>query len=652
MNAMLHVLVDAALRGGLILALACAIALALRHRSAELRHAIWLVGLVGMLVLPLAAGLLPSWPVPILPGPTRMESLASFAWSPDVASAAGARARSTPAPRRPSREQVAFGLWGAGVLLFVLRGVGSHRRLAAVVRAAHPADDAPIARELALASSAVGIRLPTCLWSDHIDVPLAAGWRRPLLLLPAGARRWRREHLRSVLLHELSHLRRRDPLWLSVAQLTTALYWFHPLVWLAVRQLRAESERACDDAVLRAGERASGYADTLLAMALECTSPAPAAGVAFVRPSGLESRIGAILAVRLDRARLGRVQSWSVAAAGILLSLSLAVATPVPASGPVPTPPPDASRTPVARGESDGPRRAASTTVGVVGHRNEPDAPVLILEARARSLQGVEGNRVGITMPQLRLANRDDRRVRGLRLALDLPSTRDRIWVRVNISAGEEAFLVVPRRQWSSVVASWEARALEIQIVGVEFTDGSKWVAEGPLQPSPPPRPRKAEYDAPRAPTPVPPEIDRRLRARADTHGPTRPARFRNPAGARVMIVQALTPLTPVPAEGRSHTWLPRVRVENRAGQRVVALRIRYKADRESHAVSGFDVSIEPGGTVTLAKDTFPVSGRAEAMTVQLLGARFEDGSVWGTMDSSIDARDAWVYPLEGDGAR
>ena len=40
------------------------------------------------------------------------------------------------------------------------------------------------------------------------------------------------------------------------------------------------------------------------------------------------------------------------------------------------------------------------------------------------------------------------------------------------------------------------------------------------------------------------------------------------------------------------------------------------------------------------------VWGEAEEMTVQLLGVRFADGSTWGTMDSTIDARDRWVYPL------
>ena len=51
-----------------------------------------------------------------------------------------------------------------------------------------------------------------------------------------------------------------------MARFVCALYWFHPLVWMAWRRLRLEAERACDDAVLRRAE-ATAYADQLVLLA-------------------------------------------------------------------------------------------------------------------------------------------------------------------------------------------------------------------------------------------------------------------------------------------------------------------------------------------------------------------------------------------------
>lgn len=92
-----------------------------------------------------------------------------------------------------------------------------------------------------------------------VPTPMTWGVLRPVILLPESARRDK-----AILRHELAHVRRGDPLVVVLAEAAKALQWFNPLVWLAVKRLRAESERACDDAVLASGMTPADVADRLV----------------------------------------------------------------------------------------------------------------------------------------------------------------------------------------------------------------------------------------------------------------------------------------------------------------------------------------------------------------------------------------------------
>ena len=95
--------------------------------------------------------------------------------------------------------------------------------------------------------------------------PALVGIVRPVLLLPQGiAEHLTRAQLEAVLEHELSHWRRRDNLTAAVHMLVEAVFWFHPLVWWIGARLVAERERACDEAVVRAGHDGRTYAEGIL----------------------------------------------------------------------------------------------------------------------------------------------------------------------------------------------------------------------------------------------------------------------------------------------------------------------------------------------------------------------------------------------------
>jgi len=99
--------------------------------------------------------------------------------------------------------------------------------------------------------------------------PAVFGLFRPVILLPRLlAEKLSPEQLRAVLLHESIHVRRGD-VWVNCAQsLLQIFYWWHPLVWLANARMRRVREEAVDDAVMVAlGDQADTYAPTLLEVA-------------------------------------------------------------------------------------------------------------------------------------------------------------------------------------------------------------------------------------------------------------------------------------------------------------------------------------------------------------------------------------------------
>ena len=73
---------------------------------------------------------------------------------------------------------------------------------------------------------------------------------RPAIVLPRDAENWNTEDLNRAIVHELEHVRRGDSVTRCLARVMCAVYWFHPLVWIAWRKLVLEAERSCDDAVL------------------------------------------------------------------------------------------------------------------------------------------------------------------------------------------------------------------------------------------------------------------------------------------------------------------------------------------------------------------------------------------------------------------
>ncbi|HYK36088.1 M56 family metallopeptidase [Alloacidobacterium sp.] len=101
--------------------------------------------------------------------------------------------------------------------------------------------------------------------SERLKVPAAIGFWKPLIVLPTWTlQELSPNELEPVLIHELTHLNRRDD-WTNLLQkLTRAIFFFHPAVWWIDARLSIEREMACDDAVLASCRNPQAYAGCLI----------------------------------------------------------------------------------------------------------------------------------------------------------------------------------------------------------------------------------------------------------------------------------------------------------------------------------------------------------------------------------------------------
>ena len=158
------------------------------------------------------------------------------------------------------------GVYGAGLLLVGTRLVRSALKVRTISRSCTPLNDPrvlAIARDLRNRRTLPIVTHPDCL------APLTLGALNPVIVLPEVAVGWPEPKLAASLAHEAAHVRNHDPFWIFAAYLATALYWFHPGVWLLRRQMRITAERASDDAAIRIIGDANSYATSLLEFAVE-----------------------------------------------------------------------------------------------------------------------------------------------------------------------------------------------------------------------------------------------------------------------------------------------------------------------------------------------------------------------------------------------
>jgi len=320
MNPASTLLFTLAVKATVILVAAFLSTLALRRAPASSRRFLWILTAVSLLALPVLSLLIP--PLKFQPPP--MTQAISFNPAPAASSVVVIPGVAMlPAPK-PAPRQIPWLtlLWFVGIVAVAGHLAAGIARMSWLARKAARIDPPEDARRLA---ATLGVTRVAFFESDRVAMPLTWGIFRPRVLLPENRSAWPVDRQHLVLAHELIHVQQRDCFFQLLMQFACALYWFHPLMWLAAAQFRRERERACDDGVIRLGINGPEYAGHLLDLARSLKpAPRPVLAVAMAHQSNLESRVLALLDAKVNRAKLNRRAAIAAALTAICLLLPLA----------------------------------------------------------------------------------------------------------------------------------------------------------------------------------------------------------------------------------------------------------------------------------------------------------------------------------------
>lgn len=319
------------LKSGVIAAGALALSALPGLRSPRDRVDILRTGVCMLLALPVVMALGPALTIPLLPAVPAVTPVAPIEpvfWTGDVGPVGGVSM--TASILTPSAATILAWAWGLGAIAVIGRFAHGLWKLNQWTRQGRPVTRREWIAPLEDLSPA---RRPRLVASGAIAAPLSWGLPPGVVLIDQACLA-RPEAARSVLAHELAHVRRRDWLFLTLSRLALAMFWFNPVVWALHAVLIARTEDAADAAALAEVDPPT-YARTLVTLAADYGNPA-AVGIAGPARS-LARRITRIMKTRRPHSRSPLA---TVLAVGGLIIVAAPVAALELAPRQIPSPPP------------------------------------------------------------------------------------------------------------------------------------------------------------------------------------------------------------------------------------------------------------------------------------------------------------------------
>ena len=147
---------------------------------------------------------------------------------------------------------ILFGIWLIGIFVMLILVIKSNLRLNALKKSALPLQNRDVHMLYNNCLSEMKIKREIPIYSTaFLKSPIIVGLFKPCIYLPIHLiSDFNTADIRYMLLHELQHYKHRDAIASYFMNLIGVLYWFNPLVWYALKEMRNDREVACDTSVL------------------------------------------------------------------------------------------------------------------------------------------------------------------------------------------------------------------------------------------------------------------------------------------------------------------------------------------------------------------------------------------------------------------
>ncbi|MDX9857888.1 MAG: TonB family protein [candidate division Zixibacteria bacterium] len=280
-----------ALKASIMTALALVTVVLMSKSSALARSLVLKLAIGAVMVMPLAALIVPGWYVAL---PDSLASVWPGGYAGQVGSGLETAVDGETTGAWSGWPVCGLLVWLSGAAYLAVRMAAGRIVVLRLRRRALPFADT---ESRALAVAAAGIPSQVIVLIGPAVVPFVSGLTRPFIMLPENSRQWTTEKLRIVLQHEYAHIRQGDSVWMILAGLFRALHWFNPLAHITYGRLVSETEKSCDDAVLALGTSPDSYASYLIEFmrTIRVAGRAITAGVPMARTSYMEGRLMSIL---------------------------------------------------------------------------------------------------------------------------------------------------------------------------------------------------------------------------------------------------------------------------------------------------------------------------------------------------------------------